>query len=151
MPTVLQTYKLCRRCADRQGGLDFVIVSGPECAICAGLMDRVEGMVALAKKRVGRYEFKTFSVGVSIPGGVQEREDEMRSNLRLKGNETIKTQAGKLIGTDVAHWLGKRIDRERPDLNLLVDFGTGEVLATSRPVYYYGRYAKPGKIQQRRT
>ena len=151
MPTVLQAYKLCRRCADRHGGLGFGIVSGPECAVCAGLMDRVEEMAALAKKRGGRYEFKTFSVGVSVPDGVQEREDEMRSNLRLKGNETIKTQAGKLIGTDVAHWLGKRIDRERPDLNLLVDFGTGEVLATSRPVYYYGRYAKPGKIQQRRT
>ncbi len=151
MTAAFQAYRLCQRCADRQGALDFEIVPGGECSVCGGLMDRVEKMARLAKKRAGGYEFKTFSVGVTVPDGVQEREDEMRSNLRLKGNVTIKTQAGKMIAVQVARSLGKRMDRERPDLNLLADFGMGEVFATSRPVYYYGRYAKPGKIPQRRA
>ena len=152
MPAAAQAYRLCRRCADRQGdgALSFEIVSGPECSVCAGLMDRTGEMAALAKDRAKRYQFRSFGVGVSVPDGVQEREDEMRSNLRLKGSETIKTQAGKLIAAEVSHRLGKQLDRNRPDLNLLADFGAGEVYATSRPVYYYGRYTKPGKIPQRR-
>ena len=153
MPTAVQAYRLCRWCADRQGGgpPSFEIVSGPECFVCAGLMDRVEAMAVLAKERARRYQFRTLGVGVKVPGGVQEREDEIRSNLRLKGNETIKTQAGKMIAAEVSRGLRKRIDRERPDLTLLADFSSGEALATARPIFYYGRYTKPGNIPQRRT
>ena len=151
MTAAVQTYKLCRRCAERQGGPVFEIVPGGECTVCAGLMDRVDEMAALAAKSARRFEFKTFGIGVSVPGGVQEREDEMRSNLRLKGRETVKAQAGRMIAAQVAHELGKSMDRGRPDLTVLADFGSGEVFATSRPVYYYGRYAKPGRIPQRRA
>ena len=114
-------------------------------------MDNIRKMAELASGRARPFQFRTFAVGVSLPGGVQEREDEMRSNLRLKGNETVKAQAGKLIAAEVLRMLRKRVDRQRPDLMLLVDFGSGEVFATSRPIYYYGRYTKPGRIPQRRS
>lgn len=149
----MQAYRLCQRCAERQGGGTgaFEIVAGPECFVCAGIMDRAMKMAELAAGMARRYQFRTFAVGVSVPDGVQEREDELRSNLKLKGNETIKTQAGRLIANDVFRRLGKQVDRQRPDLTLLADFGTDGVSATSRPLYYYGRYTKPGKISQKRS
>jgi tRNA pseudouridine synthase 10 len=148
----LQAYRLCHLCSERQGGeaLRFEVVAVKECFICAGMMGMAGQMARAAAKTARRYQFQTFSVGVSVPVGIQEREDEVRSNLKLKGNETIKTQAARLVAGEVSQVLSKGVDRQRPDLTLLVDFGAGEVLATSRPLFYYGRYTKPAGVSQRR-
>ena len=114
-------------------------------------MDRTRRMAEMAASKARRYQFKTFAVGVSVPDGVQEREDELRSDLKLKGNETIKTQAARLVASRVSDALRKRVDRQRPDITLLVDFGAGEVYVTSRPVFFYGRYTKPAGVRQRRS
>jgi tRNA pseudouridine synthase 10 len=113
-------------------------------------MERVPAMAEAAARKVRRYQFKTFAVGVSLPEGIQEREDEFRSDLRLKGNETIKTQTAKLIAAHVSRKLRKSVDKLRPDLTLLVHTGTGNVVASSRPVFFYGRYTKPRGVSQKR-
>ncbi len=107
-------------------------------------------MAEVAARKARRYQFETFTVGVSFPEGIQEREDELRSDLRLKGNETIKTQTAKLIAAHVSGKLRKRVNRLRPDLTLLVSPGTGEVTFSSRPVFFYGRYTKPRGTPQKR-
>ena len=152
MPTGVESYRLCRRCAERQGGgpPSFEIASGPECSVCSGMMDHTASMAELAAKEAKRYQFGSFTIGVSLPEGVQEREDELRSNLKLKGNETIKIQAAKLIAAELSRELRKRVDRQRPDLTILADFGSGDAFVSSRPLYYYARYTKPGKISQKR-
>jgi tRNA pseudouridine synthase 10 len=113
-------------------------------------MESVPAMAEAAARKVRRYQFETFAVGVSLPEGIQEREDELRSDLRLKGNETIKTQTAKLIAAYVSARLHKRVDRLRPDLTLLVSPGTGEVVVSSRPVFFYGRYTKQRGVSQKR-
>lgn len=152
VPEALQTYRLCRLCSERQGNgaPAFEEVPAPGCYICAGMMDRVDEMARLAAKRTHPYEFRTFAVGVSLPGGVQEREDELRSGLRLKGSETAKAQAAQLLAARVAASTRKRVDKKRPDVTVLADFEAGEVTVSSRPVYFYGRYTKPAGISQRR-
>jgi tRNA pseudouridine synthase 10 len=113
-------------------------------------MERVPAMAGAAARKVRRYQFETFAVGISLLESIQEREDELRSDLRLRGNETIKTQAAKLIAAHLSASLRKHIDRLRPDLMLLVSLGTGEVTISSRPVYFYGRYTKPRGASQKR-
>jgi tRNA pseudouridine synthase 10 len=114
-------------------------------------MDNAGPIAEVAEKSVSPYEFETFAVGVSFPDGTQEKEDELRSNLKLKGSETIKTQAARLVGAYLASSTGKRIDKQRPDVTLLADFGSGAVSIASRPVFFYGRYTKPPGIRQRRS
>ena len=152
MPPGAGTYRLCRRCAERQGegSPSFEIVGGPECSICLGMTDFIGKMTELAGRKAKRYEFGSFAVGVSLPDGVQEREDELRSNLKLKGVETIKVQAAKLVAAELSRRLRKKVNRQRPDLTVLADFGSGDAFVSSRPLYYYARYTKPGKISQRR-
>jgi tRNA pseudouridine synthase 10 len=123
---------------------------GKECFVCGGLMDALPVTAKRAVKAARRYQFETFSVGVSLPEGVQEKEDELRSDLKLKGYETVKTQAAKMVAENVAESLRKKVDKLKPDLNLLVDLRSGDVLATSRPAYFYGRYTKPPGVSQRR-
>ncbi len=128
----------------------MTVVEGTECFVCVGMMDRIVGMARLAVRKARRFEFRTFAVGVSLPDGVQEREDELRSNLKLKGNETIKTQAARMVSVLVAAAARKRVDKQRPDVTLLADFGSGDALVMSRPLFFYGRYSKPAGVPQRR-
>ena len=129
----------------------FEIVQGRECFVCQGMMDMTKKMAEVAVRRARRYQFRIFTVGVTVPEGVQEREDELRSELKLKGKETIKIQAARLVASQVSDKLRKRVDHQNPDLTLLADFGAGDVSVTARPVFYYGRYTKPPGISQRRS
>jgi tRNA pseudouridine synthase 10 len=121
------------------------------CSVCSGMMDSTARMAERAARKARRYQFGSFTVGVSLPDGVQEKEDELRSNLKLKGNETIKTQAARLMTDEISHELGKKVNRQHPDLTILADFGSGDAFLSSRPLYYYARYTKPGKISQKRS
>jgi len=115
------------------------------------MMDRTSKMAEAAVRRAKRYQFRTFAVGVTFPEGVQEREDELRSEMKLKGSETIKIQAARLVSVLVSDRLRKRVDRHRPDVTLLADFGAEDVAVNARPLFYYGRYTKPPGISQRRS
>ena len=151
MSTAAHPYRLCGYCVQRQGGSGpLEVVEGNNCFVCKGLMERVPMMAEVAARKVRRYQFETFAVGVSLPEGIQEREDELRSDLRLKGNETIKTQVAKLIAAHVSRKLRKQVDRFMPDLTLLVSPGTGDIAASSKPVFFYGRYIKPRGASQKR-
>jgi tRNA pseudouridine synthase 10 len=115
------------------------------------MMDRTKDIARSAAVEARRYQFRTFAVGVSLPDGLQEREDELRSELKLKGKETIKIQAARLVAAQISDLLERRVDKQRPDLTIVVDFGAGGVSVSSRPVYFYGRYAKPAGVLQRRS
>jgi tRNA pseudouridine synthase 10 len=151
VPASLQKYSLCRLCADRQEAYEFTIVPESGCSLCEGLMAKATAMGELALKSLSSYEYKTFAVGVTLPEGVQEREDELRSVLRLKGKETIKTQAARRLAAFVYGSTKKKMDKKNPDVTILANFGTGEVSVTSKPIFYYGRYTKPGGLAQRRS
>jgi tRNA pseudouridine synthase 10 len=113
-------------------------------------MDGIGAAADEVARRVKRYQFASFSVGVSMPEGVQEREDELRADLKLKGRETIRTQAARLIAEGVASRTRKRIDRMSPDLTVVADLAGGGVDIHSRPMFYYARYTKPPGISQKR-
>ncbi len=145
-------YLLCGHCIVRQGSPDglFQEVPGRRCFVCGGALDRAGMMARLAARRLRPYEFKTFAVGVLLPEGVQEREDEVRSDLKLKGSETVKTQAGKMVSAILSDETGKGVDRMKPDATVLVDFGRRRVEVSTRPLFYYARYAKPAGVSQKR-
>ena len=153
MSGTLQAYGLCRYCSEREGAdaPGLAVVPGAECAVCSGLMDRTEAMGEQAVRKLRSFDFRTFAVGVSLPEGVQEKEDELRSDLKLKGRETIKTQAARLVASFVSRSTRKRLDKKNPDVTVLANFEVGEVSLSSKPLFYYGRYAKPAGIAQRRS
>jgi tRNA pseudouridine synthase 10 len=113
-------------------------------------MGRASAMTANVAERAKEYEFRTFSVGLSMPEGVQEREDEVRSSMKLKGRETIKTQLSKTIAAGVERLLKKRPDKLNPDLTAVVDVAGSQAKIHSRSLFFYGRYTKPRGVSQRK-
>jgi tRNA pseudouridine synthase 10 len=149
-------FPLCRSCSDRQGKGAFEFpLSGDEggCFICEGISGNLEGITGKIISRLAKFEFKTFSIGLMLPQGVQEREDTLRSELKIRGGETIKSELSGRIGQGVVEGMpgGKRkVDRLHPDATVLVDIGEQTAEVTSKPLFLYGRYTKPRGVAQRR-
>lgn len=121
-----------------------------DCFICKGLTETGEWASREVVRRARRYEFRTFAVGLTLPQGVQEREDEIRAALKMKGGETIKLQISKEIADGVARETRKRVDRLKPDLTAHVDLARMEVDLYTKPLFYRARYTKPRGVAQRR-
>ncbi|MBI3860182.1 MAG: hypothetical protein HY296_08145 [Thaumarchaeota archaeon] len=151
MSEAARRYRLCQFCIDREGpGTHFDEVDGPSCSVCSGLFDRIPQAVEGAASQMRRYQFRSFTVGMTLPEGIQEKEDELRSALRLKGSETVKTQAVRLFAVLLAKKVRKPVNKLKPDLTLLVGMSDGSSSVTTRPLFYYGRYTKPPGMSQRR-
>ena len=111
----------------------------------------LDGVTRKTLATLRRFEFKTFSIGLVLPQGVQDREDTLRSELKIRGRETIKSEVAGRVAAAVAKGMrGRRVDRLRPDVTALVDIGQGTVSVNSKPLFLYGRYTKPRGVAQRR-
>src|SRR2546425_7636558 len=134
-------YSLCALCVQRQGqGVQFSVTNGRGCFICGGLTSRVDSIKRKALRVIDRQQFETFSTGTIIPAEIQEREDMLRSELKIRGGETMKSQLSRMIAQAVRSETGRTIDRFRPDVTILVDLGTSSVQTQARPIFVHGKY-----------
>jgi tRNA pseudouridine synthase 10 len=151
----LLEFRLCRSCRDRQGtGEPYLALTGENdgCFVCRGMSGNLGGVTGKIISSMRRFEFRTFSVGLVLPHGVQEREDMLRSELKIRGGETIKSEIAGVLAKAVVKGMGgrKRVNRLDPDVTVLVDIGEGSVAVASKPLFLYGRYTKPRGVAQRR-
>ena len=151
MMEAIQRYELCEPCSLRQGFREARASDPRRCFICRGLTARVDEIRSDVLRGLKGYEFRTFSVGLSLPEGMQEREDQLRAEYKLKGRETIKAWLSRSLSERVARATRRRVDKLNPELAILVDLEASEVRLNARPVFIYGRYTKPAGIAQRKT
>jgi len=146
-------FPLCGFCLDRQGKAEGgLLLAGDEsdCFICEGMSGHLGGMTQKIVSRLKRFEFRTFSIGLVLPRGIQEREDTLRSELKIRGGETVKSElSGRIAKAVMKGMRGKKVDRLLPDVSVLVDVGSENVEVTSKPLFLYGRYTKPRGVAQR--
>jgi tRNA pseudouridine synthase 10 len=146
-------FQLCRSCRDRQGagGLGLLARDDDGCFICEGMSSDLGGITERVLSRLKKYEFRTFSIGMMLPQGVQEREDTLRSEMKIRGDETIKSELARRIAQAVVKGTHgrKKVDRLHPDVTVLVDVGNENVEVTSKPLFLYARYTKPRGVAQR--
>jgi tRNA pseudouridine synthase 10 len=146
-------FSLCETCAVRQGTdfKDYELVDAKSCLICAGLTSRIAVVGEKVLRGAKRYQFKTFSIGMILPSGVQEREDQLRSDLRIRGRMTVKSELTGEIAGLVERRMHKKVDRLHPDLTVLVNLDSDMVEMAAKSLFFYGRYTKPRGVSQRRT
>ncbi len=149
-------FRLCRFCKERQGSEGRAIALAEDdsgCYICRGASGELEGISEKMLSQLKRYDFRTFSVGLVLPSGMQEREDTLRSVMKIRGRETVKSELSNRLGREVVKRApGKKVDRLHPDLTALVDMNEESisVSVTSKPLFLYGKYTKPRGVAQRR-
>jgi tRNA pseudouridine synthase 10 len=143
-------FALCETCSERQGQNMLLGVSDQNCYICRGLTSRVDSLAKQVVLEARKYQFRTFSIGLILPSGVQEREDELRSEFKIRGGETIKAQTSRRISEIASRMLHKRVERLNPELTVLVDMKEGMVRASSKSLFAHCKYSKPRGLAQRR-
>ncbi|MEM3027566.1 MAG: tRNA pseudouridine(54/55) synthase Pus10 [Candidatus Bathyarchaeia archaeon] len=112
------------------------------CHLCGGILDGLDGLKALILDALGSYAFNTFVVGVKVPREVIEREDDLRSRLKIRFGESIRSELARRMGKLIAEALGKKVDHKNPDLMILVNPFSKEIEVNSNPLYVKGRYRK---------
>ena len=143
-------FSLCEQCVARQGtSYQIRLVAHRKCFICHGITSRTVPLARKVISAIQRQQWSTFSVGIIMPAEIQEREDELRAELKIRGRETLKSQFSRMISEVVRIETGKKVNRLRPDITILVNVATSTVELQARPLFVYGRYSKPRNVPQR--
>ncbi len=144
----MSNFYLCRTCWQRLGRVrSLVRTVDRKCYICKGLFSKVKIYAARIKKELKEYEFNNISVGVRISREIQEREDEVRSILRIHGTPSVKSQFLNML---IKHIKNSFIVGANPELLIIVDTSTRNIEYISKSIYFYGRYTKDQGISQRK-
>jgi len=150
---LLQQLPLCKYCTQREGlktsGKRQLDVS---CFLCEGTLEGLSSICEEILEKLADYEFETFLIGASIPQNMLDKEDELRSKLKIKGVEGIKSQITRVLSKKVASTLKKRVDYTRPDITVLVSLRDNIISITPRSLWISANYVKQIRgIPQRST
>ncbi|MFX0046185.1 MAG: tRNA pseudouridine(54/55) synthase Pus10, partial [Candidatus Hermodarchaeota archaeon] len=116
------------------------------CSLCSvdndSLFDRLAEMAKRAKAETDGIEFGTFLVG-SIPNPVLlEREDEIRSGLKIMHGETLKADINRELGKHLQRIIDKPVEFDHPDIVIIYDMKGDRVKVRINPIFIAGRYRK---------
>jgi len=142
---LLKQYKLCKRCFERHGGGR---ARPDKCYICRGLMDNLDSIADLILNALIGFEFQTFLIGATLPTQIYEREDALRSRLKIRGRESVKNQLTRELGMRLARLAGKKVEYMKPDVTISLMIGKEnnvDVTVKSRPLAFAGRYVKKSR------
>ena len=121
---IIKKYGLCDHCMGRlfskQLGLSSNRLLGKKlnknphssvkCYICKNLFDNLKHFLKLMVEASSNYSYSSFSVGAMIKPSIVDRDDRIRSQYKLRGIDSIKTDITKELGRSFSKKTNKLID-----------------------------------------
>lgn len=116
------------------------------CSLCSvgseHLFDSLAELAKRAKAATDGIEFSTFLVG-SIPSPfLLEREDEIRSGLKIMHGETLRADLNRELGKHLQKIIDKPVDFDHPDIVVIYDMARDRIEVRINPIFIAGRYRK---------
>ncbi|MFW9943599.1 MAG: tRNA pseudouridine(54/55) synthase Pus10 [Candidatus Sifarchaeia archaeon] len=116
------------------------------CSLCSvgseHLFDSLAEVAKIAKAATDGIEFNTFLVG-SIPSPyLLEREDEIRSGLKIMHGETLRADLNRELGKHLQKIIDKPVDFDHPDIVVIYDMAGDRIEVRINPIFIAGRYRK---------
>ena len=96
--------------------------SKEKCYVCKSLFKNLNHFLKLMLDKSADYSFKTFSIGSLIKPSLADRDDFIRSQYKLRGIDSIKTDITKEIGKLYYKKTKKTIDHLDPDITFTLNF-----------------------------
>ncbi|HSG84085.1 MAG TPA: tRNA pseudouridine(54/55) synthase Pus10 [Nitrosopumilus sp.] len=113
-----------------------------KCYICKNLFDNLGHFLKLMLDTSSNYTFKTFSVGAMIKPSIMDRDDFIRSQYKLKGIDSIKTDITKELGKLYSRKTKRKTDHIDPDVTFTVNLKEELCQLRSKSITVSGRYVK---------
>jgi tRNA pseudouridine synthase 10 len=154
--SILRQNRLCVWCLGRQyassqseieeAGLKAAarlgIVPSENCKLCGNAFKRKGEIENKVIREIGQIEFSTFQVGVTLSNDSVEREDEMRSRLRLSSGISLKKGLTIMFRRELAERLRKKPSLRNPEMTVKIGLPEGSVHVECKPVTIYVEYLK---------
>ncbi len=113
-----------------------------ECEICDDLFKDLEKYGKEAVGCLKKYDFKTFLVGTQLSYLLSKKEEYFWEEIGAEGCESIKSEINREVGKLISKETGKDMDRDIPDINVIVDLEKDRIRIKSNPLFVYGGYKK---------
>ena len=153
---ILKKYDLCDHCLGRLFSkqlhlssnkvlgkkLNKKLDSSKKCYVCKNLFENLNHFLKLMMDASSNYSFTTFSVGTMIKPSIVDRDDFIRSEFKLKGIDSVKTDITKELGILFSRKTKKTIDHVDPETTFTVNFKDESCQLRSKSITISGRYVK---------
>ena len=153
---ILKKYPLCENCLGRLFSKQLHLSSNKllgkklkknhdivkKCYICKNTFENLNYFLKLMLDTSSEYNFTSFSVGAMIKPSIIDRDDSIRSQFKLKGIDSIKTDITKELGKLFSRTTKKNIDNQNPDITFTVNLKDESVHLRSKAITFSGRYVK---------
>ncbi|MEM3170087.1 MAG: tRNA pseudouridine(54/55) synthase Pus10 [Candidatus Nitrosotenuis sp.] len=113
-----------------------------KCYICKNIFESLTYYLAKLLEISSEYEFRTFLIGAILKPSILDRDDQIRSQFKLKGIDSVKTNITRELAKQFSKKTRKKYEPVEPDLTFTVDFKTESCTVQSKPLYVSGRYIK---------
>ncbi len=116
--------------------------STEKCYVCKNLFKNLNYFLKLMLEKSTDYSFKTFNLGSLIKPSIVDRDDFIRSQYKLRGIDSIKTDITKELGKLYSKKAKKTIDFLDPDITFTLNFKDESCELRSKSIILSGRYVK---------
>ncbi len=128
----------------KRDSIDFPVEKS--CYLCSvddgSLFDRLDSIAEEAVLAVEGFEFGSFLVG-SVPTPIlSDREDEIRSALKILHGETLKADFNRELGKRLQKLLDKPVEFDNPDIVIIHSMIKNRIKVRVNPLFMAGRYRK---------
>jgi len=116
------------------------VVGEEDCPWCRGIFQEknLEEILEKTLKLLSEYQYDTFLVGTELPKSIKKLEEKIKTPYM----ESIKQEFNRTMGKLIAEKTSKRVDKENPDIIILINPYKKRVKLQVSPVYIKGRYRK---------
>jgi tRNA pseudouridine synthase 10 len=116
------------------------------CYLCslegACIFERIPDLIDRVLKELEGIEFTTFLVGSIQSPLLDERQDEIRSELGLSHGESLKADFNRELGKFLQSYLQRKVEFEAPEVVIVYDVVNDSISLQINPLFIYGRYLK---------
>ena len=153
---IIKKYNLCDYCLGRLFSKQLHLSSNKllgkklkkntnliqKCYICKNLFDNLNHFLKLMLDTSSNYFFTSFSVGAMIKPSIIDRDDYIRSQYKLKGVDSIKTDITKELSKSFSRKTKKFTDHLDPEITFTLNLKDESCQLRSKSVTFSGRYVK---------
>jgi tRNA pseudouridine synthase 10 len=113
-----------------------------KCYICKNLFDNLNHFLKIMIDVSSDYSFQTFSVGAIIKPSIVDRDDCIRSQFKLRGIDSIKTDITKELSKSFSKKTKHVVDNHNPEFTFTLNFKDESCQIHSKSITLSGRYIK---------
>ena len=112
------------------------------CYLCQDVFKSLDKLVLQIIRKLSEFEVESFLVGIKGSANIEDKEDELRVNFKLKWGESIRNELSREIGKRITKITGKNVDFEHPNILVLIDPFIKRISLDVNPLFIFGKYRK---------